>query len=203
MAEADRQRWNERYRAREYDFTPNRWLVSLADRIRSPREGALALDVACGGGRNALFLAELGYVVDAWDVSDEGLTILTTELARRAAGRQPHVKPARIDLEAAAVPTSRYDLVVDLFYLERPLLPGLAAALRPGGLLAFETFVDLGDGRHPEIRPAFKLRPGELPAVYADLDLLEYTEDEQSGTARLLARRPARPNLPSRPSVSS
>lgn len=195
MADEDRQRWDERYRSRDYDFTPNRWLAGLAERLRPRRAGAKALDVACGGGRNALFLAELGYAVDAWDVSEVGVGILRAELARRVARSAPlPVHPARVDLDEATLPTAAYDLVLNTFYLERRLLPALAAALRPGGLLVFETFVDPGGTRHPEVRPEYKLRPGELRAAYAGLDVLEYAEDPIGGTARLLTRRPdARP----------
>ena len=191
MADDDRRRWDERYRAADYDFTPHRTLVDLAERLRPRRVGARALDVACGGGRNAIFLAELGYAVDAWDVSDVGLAILRRELDRRAAaGTRLAVRPRRVDLDVATIPPERYELVLVLFFLDRALFPRLARALKPGGLLLYETFVDLGDGARPHVRPEYKLRPGELAAALAALDVHEYVEDAEAGTARLLARRP-------------
>ena len=193
MAAEDRERWNERYRAAAYDFTPNAWLVTLAERLRPASAGARALDLACGGGRNTLFLAELGYAVEAWDVSDAGLAILQAELERRtAAGGRLHVDVRRVDLERTRLPAARYRLVLNAFFLLRPLLAPLAAALRPGGLLVFETFVDFRDGRHPNVRPEFKLQPGELLKTHNSLDILEHVEDRTTGTARLLARRPSK-----------
>ncbi len=191
MAEADRRRWDERYRSSEYDFTPNSWVADLAERVRPARPGARALDVACGGGRNALFLARLGYAVDAWDISEVGLALLRAELERRvAAGEALDVRPRRVDLDRAVLPTAEYALVLVLFFLDRTLWPRLARALKPGGLLLYETFVDLGDASRPHVRPEHKLRPGELPAAFATLDVDEYVEDAEAGTARLLARRP-------------
>ena len=192
MAEADRRRWDERNRVGDYDFTPNGWLASLAERIRPARPGARALDVACGGGRNALFLAELGYAVDAWDVSDVGLAILRGELERRVgAGPLLGIRPGRVDLDDAALPSGAYELVAVLFFLDRALFRRLVGSLTPGGLLLVQTFVDLGDETGPGVRPEYKLRPGELRETFARLEILEDAEDPASGTARLLARRPA------------
>ena len=192
MARVDRERWNERYRAASYDFTPSRWLSSIADRLRPTRRRARALDVACGGGRNTLLLATLGYAVDAWDISDVGLGILGAELERRAAlGTPLAVRPRRVDLDRATLPVGRYDLILNMFFLVRPLLARVPPALRPGGLVVVETMVELNDGRQSHVRPEFKLRPGELVETFGGLEILETAEDPESGTARLLARRPA------------
>ena len=191
MARHDRLRWNKRYGAETYDFTPNRWLKTIATRIGPSRSHARALDLVSGGGRNALFLAEVGYAVDAWDVSDAGLAILRAELKRRHAEGSPlKVYPRRVDLESASMPIERYDLVLNTFFLLRSRLADIAQAVRPGGLLLFETFVDWGEGRHPHVTPEHTLRRGELLETYACLEILEYGEDVDTGTARLLARRP-------------
>ena len=190
MAEQDRQRWNARFAEREPDFTPARSLVALGPRLRPTRPGARALDLACGLGRNALYLAELGYRVDAWDISDRALALLGAELDRRAAaGRPLPVSPRRVDLDHAALPRSAYDLVLDYYFLDRALFESLAAALRPGGLLVFETAVDLGWGAEHVKHPAHRLQSGELGRAFAGLEVLEYVEDERAGVARLLARR--------------
>src|SRR5574338_586397 len=93
VTEADRERWNrryaERYAERAYDFVPSRWLPEIADQLAPPYEGARALDLACGPGRNAVWLAEQGWAVDAWDVSDVALDILQHELDHRAAHGRP------------------------------------------------------------------------------------------------------------------
>src|SRR5438128_6254671 len=84
VPEADRQRWNQRYQQEHYDFTPAVWLTSLEASIRPRRPGSRALDLASGGGRHALYLAGLGFTVDAWDISDVGLEYLRAALVRRA-----------------------------------------------------------------------------------------------------------------------
>jgi tellurite methyltransferase len=198
MAEADRERWNrrytERYEARDYAFRPTSWLPEIETWLRPPRPDARALDLACGGGRNAIWLAERGWTVDAWDLSDVGLAILARELDQRAARATPlEIYPQQVDLDAATLPTATYDLVLNLLFLDRRLWPSLVTALRPGGLLAFETFVDLPApaGRRSDVGPEHLLQPGELRAAFEALGLetVEYAEDGPRGTARLLARR--------------
>jgi tellurite methyltransferase len=70
MTEADRERWNQRYRDGAYDFRPADWLLAHSSWLKPATEGVRALDLACGAGRNSLHLASLGYAVDAWDISD-------------------------------------------------------------------------------------------------------------------------------------
>jgi SAM-dependent methyltransferase len=196
VAEVDRKRWNrryaERYEARDYAWRPSSWLVEIEPRLLPPGPDARALDLACGGGRNAVWLAERGWIVDAWDLSDVGLAILSRGLEERAARRQPlAVHPRQVDLDDATLPPTSYDLVLNILFLDRRLWPALAASLRPDGLLAFETFVDLAGGRRSEVSPEHLLRPGELRTAFEALGLqtVEYAEDGPRGTARLLARR--------------
>ena len=191
MSSDDREHWNRRYTERTLGWKPNSWLQAVSDDIQAERPAALALDVACGYGRNAVELARLGYMVDAWDVSDVGLGLLREHLDRLAhAGERLDVRPRQFDLDAATIPADHYDLVANILFLDRRLFPGYVAALRPGGRLVFETFVDLGDGRRAHVRPEHMLRPGELPEAFAALDVVRYEQDAERGTARLLARKP-------------
>jgi SAM-dependent methyltransferase len=192
VTNADRTRWNEKHRERAPDLTPADWLTALEPRIRPQRPDALALDLACGSGRNSLYLARLGYSVDAWDVSDTAIDSLEGEAQRlRASGARLQIATKRVDLDSAVLPTSRYDLVLDAYFLDRALFPSIANALRPGGLLVFQTFVRgpaAASQRGPK-NPAYVLQPGELLAAFPGLETLEYTEDAERGEARLLARR--------------
>jgi tellurite methyltransferase len=197
VAEADRKRWNRRYSERlaqrDYTFEPSRWLVEIADQLRPPHRDARALDIACGGGRNAIWLAERTWAVDAWDLSDVGLAILSRELDARAARGAPlEVYPQQLDLDEAAIPQGVYDLVLNIMFLDRRLWPPLVAALRPGGLLVFQTFVDAPGGRTSEVSPEHLLQPGELRTAFEALGLETVTYDEagERATARLLARKP-------------
>ena len=198
MAESDRERWNrrysERYAERPYSWLPSRWLGEIAEALRPPFAGARALDLACGPGRNSVFLAERGWFVDAWDISDVALSILTYEREGRASRGFPlEIEIREVDLDTVAIPADTYDLVLNVLFLDRRLWPALAAALRPGGLLVFQTFVEVPGGREVEVSPDHLLQPGELRTAFEALGLatVSYDETGERGTARLLARRPA------------
>jgi SAM-dependent methyltransferase len=198
VADSDRERWNrrytERYEARDYSWQPSRWLAEIVGSLKPPHPGARALDLACGPGRNAVFLAEHGWTVDAWDVSDVALSILAYEREDRASRGFPlAIEIREIDLDTATIPPDTYDLVLNVLFLDRRLWPGMAAALRPGGLLVFQTFVEVEGGRQSEVSPDHLLQPGELRDGFEGLGLqtLSYDEAGERGTARLLARRPA------------
>ncbi len=193
-AEATRRYWNERHSAATWREEPAAWLLDQRELLEAQPRG-LALDIACGGGRNALFLAALGFEVDAIDISD----VAVARVRELATEHGAPVTVRRADLAAgASFPRSGYQVVIDFFYRERALFEATAQALAPGGLLVFETFV----GARPEhpvkaFGPRFGLEPGELRRAFAALELLRYEEveigDASSGhrtVARLAARRP-------------
>jgi SAM-dependent methyltransferase len=184
MAAADRQRWNERYTRDEVDWTPIPRLRQLEHLLRPAGGPALALDLACGPGRNTLYLAGLGYSVDAWDVSEVGLAHLTRAAQERHLAARVH--PRQVDLDEATLSVEHYDLVVDTYFLDRRLIPAMAAAVKPGGLLFMETL--LSTPQKPG-RPDYYLQPGELRAAFPGLDELFSQEDPEDGWAALLARK--------------
>jgi tellurite methyltransferase len=167
---------------------PSSWLVACADLL--PRRGR-ALDLACGRGRHALLLAASGLEVRALDRDAEGIAALA-EIAGRLG---LPVRAEVVDLEAPAVDLgdSEDDLVLGIHYLHRPLFPALRRALRPGGLLVYETFTSEQAARGHPRDPAYLLGPGELPRLAAPLEILRQREGEFDGrrVAALAARRQA------------
>jgi dihydroneopterin aldolase len=158
-----------------------------------------ALDVAAGHGRNSILLATQGYRVDAVDRDEEALA----ELARAArriprSGLTVHAMDLEADTEPPAWPQERYDVILVFFYLHRPLFPALRHALKPGGMLLYETFLLENHRRyhHPR-RKEFCLAPNELLRLADDLTILHYDEGPRPDgaerppvfTARLLAQR--------------
>lgn len=132
--------------------SPSAWLRRWAPLI--PPAGDV-LDVACGSGRHAVYLAGLGYRVDAVDID-----LAASAAVRDTAG----VAWLRHDLERGEWPfaSGAYAGVVVTGYLHRPLFPQLLEALSPGGVLIYETFA-LGQERYGRPRnPAYLLLPGEL-----------------------------------------
>ena len=179
------------------DPRPSRFLVEQLPRM--PK--GTALDVATGRGRNALYLAAQGYDVEGLDRDEQALA----EVAAAARQRNlTNLTVRRLDLEAdpdqpPPLPKERYDVVLCFFYLHRPLFPPLLHALKPGGMLMYETFLIDNHLRyqHPR-RREFCLAHNELLRLTTGLRILHYEEGEHEGarddepafTARLLAVKP-------------
>ena len=96
-----------------------------------------ALDLACGAGREAVYLAWAGYEVDAVDVLPDALA-RAQDLARRCGVRLSTIQQ---DLKRSpALPAERYDMVIVFRFLHRPLLPAIGRSVAPGGFIVYEAF---------------------------------------------------------------
>ena len=140
-----------------------------------------ALDLACGLGVNALFLARQGLQVSAWDVSQVAVTKL-----RAAAACKGLVVDARIrDCERFPPEARSLDVLVVSNFLYRPILPALVDSLRPGGMIVYTTHTlerpDFMDGPS---NPDYLLRRGELLEVFGQLTVHAYREDGLTGDIR-------------------
>lgn len=166
---------------------PSAWLTDNADVL--PR-GGRALDVASGRGRHALWLAAAGFDVTAVDRNADAMS----RLRAVAAGMQLAVDARVVDLETDPPPslgTAQFDVVVGFHYLHRPLMPIIKDAVKPGGLIVYETFTTHQAGRgHPK-NPAFLLRDGELLALMEPFTILRSREGDIDGRciASVVARR--------------
>jgi SAM-dependent methyltransferase len=190
VASDDRESWNARYARYQSHGPPSEWLSAQAEFLRPLSPAARALDAACGGGRNSLLLAELGCAVDAWDVSDVALAILSEELGRRAAQGAPLPVSVRcLDLKDATIPTNEYDLVLLMSFFHRPLIPRLAAALRPYGRLLIETRSRLVPKWRWNTEPEGGSVGPRFSRAYGGLVVEDYVEDSISGSTRVVARR--------------
>jgi SAM-dependent methyltransferase len=159
--------------------TPAAWLVDNLDVI--PR-GGVVLDVACGSGRHALFLAERGWRVHAMD-RDAGALGQIGQV-----GQVGRITTDCIDLESGhpTLGEGLYDAVIVFNYLHRPLMPAIVNAVRPGGgVLIYETFTVGQAERGRPRNPDFLLGNGELPALVAPLRVLRAREGDYEG--RLVA----------------
>ena len=188
----DRERWNEKYSGDDDFELPEDPIPELARRIDTLPEGRV-LDVATGTGRNAIYLAEHGYDVEAVDISDEAL-----ELARGRADEvgvdiewlRADLTDPEFDLEADA-----YDVITVSFFAALELLPELKGALAPGGVLVYEHHLRSSDPI--EIGPSndrHRYRSNDLLRACLDLTILGYEEqcrevnDGTAAVATLIAR---------------
>ena len=195
MSTADQVRWNERYQAGEYAGRPypsrflQRWLPAV--RQRSPQP--LAIDIACGLGRNTRFLAQCGYRARGVDISDMAINKAKALAAEENLSIDWHT----LDLDSEPLPPGPYDLIVVCRFLDRLLFPALQSALLPqGGRIVYEqhviTDLEVGGPRDPR----FRLQPNELLRSFSNLQILYYHEGlipdpdgELMALAQLVAER--------------
>lgn len=190
MAEDRRSLWDRRHADAEGSGAVATVLSGNAGWL--PTTGR-ALDLACGRGANALWLAQRGLRVDAWDYSPVAI-----ERLRQAAEEAGLAVSGEVrDVLARPPQADRYDLIVVSHFLERELCPAIAAALRPGGLLCYQTFGPLVAGAAGPENPAFRLAGNELLQLFDGLTVRHYLEpgaladDDTRGLAMLVAQRGA------------
>ncbi|GEL19049.1 class I SAM-dependent methyltransferase [Pseudonocardia asaccharolytica] len=177
MSRADRERWDARHAALD-PGTPAP-PAALGGRLDLLPPGGRALELACGRGVVAVWLARHGFAVEAVDVSGAGLDAG----ARLAERHGVAVTWIEADLDDGIPEGCRgpYDLVVCQRFRDPRLYPAMAALLRPGGLLAVTVLSQVGDGSGP-----FRAAPGELVTAFAGLEVL--VDAEGDGEAHLVAR---------------
>lgn len=185
----DRIKWNRRFESQEsyLGSRPSPFLAGQLKRIQLLAPGKRALDVACGEGRNSVFLAQHGFRVTGLDISDIGLA----KASNRARLKGVTVDLRRVDLEDYKF-TERFDLILNFNFLLRDLIPEEVRALNPDGLLLFDTIVE-----SPQLleshSPAYLLRRGELVSLFEGYDgEILFSEETNTGempTDRLLFRK--------------
>ena len=138
-----------------------------------------ALDLACGAGRNAIYLAELGWTVTAVDSS----RVAISRLRERASGIRVDARVADLERREFAIERHGYDLICDFYYLQRDLFADIREGVRPGGMVVAAIHLE----------GSYALRPGELREEFAGWKVLFYSEGAEAGrkkrAARVIARR--------------
>ncbi|MDZ4688824.1 MAG: class I SAM-dependent methyltransferase [Planctomycetaceae bacterium] len=185
MSAADRSKWDAKYAAVPVatELAVDPWFSEVV----APLSPGRALDVACGLGHHAIWLAERGWQVTAVDVSPVGLT-KARELADH---RSVTVEWLEADLDEFCPEAAAFDLIAVFRFLDRRHLPQrLTNALKPQGRLVYSTFCamqSVAAGDHVR-NPAFVLQSGELPALFPQLRPEQYSESDcgDEGYARFV-----------------
>lgn len=171
--------WEKMYRSGERgsEDHPTRLLVETAEKLRPGK----AIDLACGTGRNALYMAAKGWDVTALDGSASAIETLK----QRAEERELDVRAQIADLSAPdfTLKSNQYDLIVIAYYLQRDLFPKVKAALRPGGVV----LAIVHTPEHAEQGSEKRAAPGELRGYFAGWEILHYYEGASRDPAH---RRP-------------
>jgi SAM-dependent methyltransferase len=185
MSIVDRDKWDERYRTGAYTARTHPTQL-LADWLPKLPRGR-ALDIACGAGRNALYLAERGYAVDAVDISSVAL-----DRARASAReRGLTVNWIEMDLEATIPTDARYDLIVMVRYTHPTLVADLVGLLTDGGYLLCEEHLLTKREVVGPTNARFRMRPNELLGLATGLRIIYYHEglvDDPDGRTAALAQ---------------
>ena len=160
----DKERWNKRYLDNPMPSNVTPMLQKYIQHVNV----AKAIDIACGTGRNTHFLEELGFVVDAVDISDYALSRVKDS---------ENIKKIETDLDTYDITPNSYDLIVNCNYLNRRLVSQMKDALKPNGVIMFETFIVAhAEDAKERINPDYLLKKNELLHSFIGLDVIYYEE---------------------------
>ncbi len=183
-----RTKWNDRYASAT---APNQVIDVLArnEHLLLHRTSAYgkSLDLACGLGANALKMAELGYDSYAWDISDAAIK----KVQQFAQQKQLNIHSKRCDITQQELLAASFDVILVSRFLLREMIPAIIAALRPGGLIFYQTFVqDVVVNKEAErLKGAspgpknndFRLQTNELLKLFSTLTIRYYREEGTVG----------------------
>jgi len=182
MTDKDRVKWDAKYREEPISANPSE-IVTKYWHLASPGR---ALDIASGGGRNSLFLAQKGFVVDAVDIS--------TVAGKHLADKHPGIRVLCEDLDTWKIPKNQYDLIVNIRFLDRKLFPWIQSGLKNGGILVFESFLNGETDK-------YCLKTNELLHAFHKFQIIYYEEkktdpgEKYNQIASLVAAKSEKPAL--------
>jgi 2-polyprenyl-3-methyl-5-hydroxy-6-metoxy-1,4-benzoquinol methylase len=169
---SDQKRWDERFRGKGFAFgkEPNPFLKKHIHLLQKGK----TLDIASGEGRNAIFLAQHGFEVDAVDISDRGL-----KKAQKLAGdKGVKINTLLVDLDQYQIGKEKYDLIANFYFLRRSLISKIKKGLKKGGRVVFETYIleqrNLATEGPKQAR--YFLKQNELLRLFKDFRILFYRE---------------------------
>ncbi|HUL37198.1 MAG TPA: methyltransferase domain-containing protein [Thermodesulfobacteriota bacterium] len=192
----DQKRWDKRFGRKEFALgkEPNPFLKKNIHLLPKGK----ALDIAAGEGRNAIFLAQQGFEVDAVDISEKGLK----KAQKLALKKGVKINTSLSDLDQYPIGKEQYDLIANFYFLKRHLIPRIKKGLKMGGKVIFETYLlehrELGTGGPKQAK--YFLKPNELIKLFRDFRILFYREGifreggRKKAVASIIAEKTPVPN---------
>jgi len=178
MSIEDRVRWDKKYKTQELPTKT----VEVVEKYAGLAIGKKALEIACGMGRNARFLAQQGFEVDALDISPVAIESLQNI---------PNLRAKEVDFDEYILEENAYDLIVCTYFLKRELFPQIEKALKEDGIFIFETFMHHSENTKVPSNKSFLLNEGELEATFDDryeiLHLQEFMDEGVCGDKSMKA----------------
>ena len=169
MAQKDQIKWNKKYQDTPSlleERKPSGKLIQIIKKVK----GKKALDIACGTGRNSIYLASNGFDVLALDISQVALDALKNK------GFE-NISCKLVDLDEYEVSSNSYDFIVMTNFLDRNIIPKLSNALKSDGILFIETYMHDIVNEKPSSNPDFLLKKDELKTFFDNaFEILDYDE---------------------------
>jgi tellurite methyltransferase len=165
----DQKKWDLRYQTRQYPTHPSPILTEFFS-LASPGK---ALDIATGNGRNAFFLSQNHFQVDAVDISKAGFD--------RSKKDYTNINFIHHDLDHFQIEQNHYNIIVNVNFLDRNLFSQIINALKKDALLIFQTFLKPLDSimKNNKSTKSHYLLPNELLNAFKDLQIVYYSEDKE------------------------
>ena len=172
-------KWNEAYKNANISSAKPAQVLSENVHLLpgSLLQSSHALDLACGRAGNAIFLAKQGFHVDAVDISPNVLESLESFVKQQSLSISCECR----DIETKGLSDRKYDVIVVSYFLNRELFPQIIKALKPNGLLFYETWSQEKVDNSGAINPDFRLQAGELLDLSQTLRPLFYREEGDQG----------------------
>jgi len=178
MADTDAEKWNAVYSAGGH--ARNEPAMVLKEFAHLLPDTGTALDLACGRGANALFLAKRGLNVHAWDISDAAIKILNEKMNDLSLTFDTRI----CDVTEEPPKTDSFDVIVVSYFLDRNLIPAIIKALRKNGLLFYQTYIrEFIDDTGPR-NEDYRLAENELLHLCQGLHILLYREEGLVGNTQ-------------------
>jgi 2-polyprenyl-3-methyl-5-hydroxy-6-metoxy-1,4-benzoquinol methylase len=181
---SSQQKWDALYTNRSSDTALPAQVLAQHSHLL-PSSGR-CLDLACGLGGNALYLASHGLNVDALDISSVAIEKLKNHPEYNSL-----INASACDVLSLPLSKNSYDVVVVSRFLERSLIPQLISALKPSGLIFYQTFIQDKASDGGPSNPAFLLAHNELLQLFSSLALVYYREEASIGNTQLGFRNEA------------
>jgi len=180
-------KWNSKYRDCMNHFEeprPNARLNNLSTYLI----GGSAVDLACGLGGNSLFLAQMNYQVQAFDISDVAVGFLKDQVAKKQLSIRTHLcdltEWKNLNLKKVS-----FDLGVITYYLDRSIFPFVKSIIKDNGYFFMETYYLTSQNEHQGVADQYKLRSKELLSVFEDWKVLYFEENEQEGRQTIFCQK--------------
>jgi tellurite methyltransferase len=175
MSIKDKEKWDTKYLVKSQLLRPRQASKNLRENIARCKVGK-ALDLACGSGRNSIFLAESGFDVDAVDIAEVALKALDADAQNRNLSSK--INALQVDLDTYKIKSNYYDIIVIANFLDRKVLASAMNELKKDGILFVETYM-VGSSNEKESNKDNLLKSQELKDMVDDSWLvLHYDEFE-------------------------